>query len=152
MKLRYIIIPILIIFILLTSIFLYRIFTIKLDKDKVFDKTRSYSQALDLKLIPINEINNKNLTGQYNIEAYVIEKHICYCPPGAFCSRCIPNGILISEEYYNFKGTRNFTNSLEIQTTNPNQFEIEKKYLLSIEIIENKAYGKIVRLLGYDSI
>ncbi|HLC86413.1 MAG TPA: hypothetical protein VJG30_03950 [Candidatus Nanoarchaeia archaeon] len=135
------------------------------DKKKAYDKTKTYPSVLDFKEITISEINNKNLTGNFNVEAFVIQKFVCApCSPYMFCKICKPDGILISEnliqkgDYIQLNKER--IKLLDLETTNPNQFEIGQKYKFSIEIIEKeKVYSdkerivlKLIRLLGYEKL
>ncbi len=159
MKTKYIVVSIIILVLILIAIpattYLGTYYAYYQDNKKSVDKTRTYSPTQDLKTITINEIIVKKPIGRFNVEGYVIKKYICQpCPPFAMCERCRPfDSVVISEENSDkiIKGK-----TLDIEVTNPNQFEIGYKYKFSIEIkdTENipKGYPPEIKLLGYSRI
>ncbi len=138
-----------------------------------YPRERTYQTANST--LPKVKINYITKPENYNIEAFVINKESC--PEGYQCDLCQPgiNGIVISDmkftyplyeedfEYLMFHSNKTIILS---DLSNPSQFEVDKKYLFTISVIEigdhsyqdkstiltTKNKIKEAKLLGYSEI
>lgn len=122
----------------------------------------SYPQAENFRFITIPELKAMETPeGNYNVEGYVVYRSHCPpCPPGAYCAPCPPSFIVISEdgsqlERAEVKDLIAQPKNLKILILNPQQFEIGKKYVFSLQVSDYRSpYENFneVALVGYDEI
>lgn len=107
------------------------------------DTERTYPEALDLEILTIRQLLNEVQTpDSVNIDPYVIDVH--ECPEGATC--IIPDQLDVSERLPP-------SNTLQIPTENPDQFEIMQQYIISLEVTNpDSNEQKDLRILGYTKL
>jgi hypothetical protein len=108
------------------------------------DGERTYPQALDLPLANVQDVLDGTQTpGRFNLQAFVVG--ISECPANAAC--LVADHIRVSDNPHT-DGP-----SLMIAAFKPSQFDLDERYLLSIEVF-NDAFPEtnqalFVQLLGY---
>jgi len=121
--------------------------------------TKTYPSVSNLEFYSIHELKQNNFSeGNYNTEGYVVKIYTCPpCPKGALCKMCMEPNIVISEDNKNLDVYSLTEKELLIFTSysNPNQFELGKKYRFSINITQYKSTGEPlndIKLVGYGII
>lgn len=108
------------------------------------DSDRTYPQALDLALENVQAfLDGTHEPGRFNVRAFVVG--ISECPPNAAC--------LVADHIRVAESPHTDGPSLMIAAERPSQFDMDDRYLLSVEVF-NDAFPEtdqitFVQLLGY---
>jgi len=112
--------------------------------DSTYPVAGDYSHYL-LDFLIMDNQDGKLEGGQYNTDGFVVDKTNCPpCPKDAVCMPCPPDAIFIAEQM-----TTEPDKQLKILVENLDQFNINQRYVFSLEISE---ITKEISLLGYSEM
>lgn len=115
----------------------------------------TYPGLLDLPSATVVEVNTTApVPGRYNVRATVVWVSVCWCPKGAMCIPCQPDGLLLSESGapQPVDGIAGEPNFLYVEADDPEQFEVGRRYAFSIDVDaqQTQISTRHAELLGYE--